>query len=183
MKSSRAAIRYAKALLLESIEKKNIEEVYNDMLIVKETFTNNIDLRHMIDSLVIKNSIKKSTLNLIFKDAGNLCLSLINILFENNRMNLLDIVAEKYLGLYKDFKGIQSAIITSAIPINQEIEKEILETISKLTNKKTTLIKSVDKSLIGGFVLRLGDIQYNASFKNKLKGIKQEFNNTNLSII
>ena len=59
MKSSRAAIRYAKALLLESVEKKNIEEVYNDMLIVKETFTNNIDLRHMIDSLVIKNSIKK----------------------------------------------------------------------------------------------------------------------------
>ena len=77
----------------------------------------------------------------------------------------------------------RSAIITSAIPINEEIEKEILDTISKLTNKKTTLIKSVDKSLIGGFVLRLGDIQYNASFKNKLKGIKQEFNNTNLSII
>jgi F-type H+-transporting ATPase subunit delta len=46
-----------------------------------------------------------------------------------------------------------------------------------------TLINKVDKSLVGGFVLRVGDIEYNASFKNKLKNIKQEFNkNTNLSI-
>ena len=184
MKSTRAAIRYAKALLLESVEKNSLEETYNEMKWVKKTLANHIELRHMIDSLVIKNSIKRSSLNLIFKDAGNLCLSLINVLFENNRMNLLDVVSEKYLRLYKDFKGIQSATVTSAVPINEEIEKEILEKISRLTNKKTTLIKSVDKSLIGGFVLRLGDIQYNASFKNKLKNIKQEFNNnTNLSII
>ena len=57
------------------------------------------------------------------------------------------------------------------------------ELLGKLTNKKTTLTNRVDKSLIGGFVLRVGDIEYNASFKNKLKNIKQEFNkNTNLSI-
>ena len=61
------------------------------------------------------------------------------------------------------------------------MEKEILNKISSITNKKTTLIKKVDKSLIGGFILRLGDFQFNASFKNKLKNIKQEFNkNTNL---
>ena len=58
-----------------------------------------------------------------------------------------------------------------------------IKILNKITNKKTTLINRVDKSLIGGFVLRVGDIEYNASFKNKLKNIKQEFNkNTNLSI-
>ncbi|MDC0116483.1 F0F1 ATP synthase subunit delta, partial [Flavobacteriaceae bacterium] len=51
-----------------------------------------------------------------------------------------------------------------------------------LTNKETILTNKTDSSLIGGFVLRLGDIEYNASFKNKLKTIKQEFTkNTNLS--
>jgi len=55
--------------------------------------------------------------------------------------------------------------------------------ISKLTNKQTTLSNKVDSSLIGGFILRVGDIEYNASFRNKLKTIKQEFTkNTNLSI-
>ena len=98
-------------------------------------------------------------------------------------MNILDVVALKYIERYKDFKGIQSATVTTALPLNDELENQVLERISKLTSKKTTLINKVDQSLVGGFVLRVGDIEYNASFKNKLKNIKQEFNkNTNLSI-
>ena len=63
------------------------------------------------------------------------------------------------------------------------MKSEVLSVISKLTNKQTILSNKVDNSLIGGFILRVGDIEYNASFKNKLKTIKQEFNkNTNLSI-
>ena len=184
MKTSRAAIRYAKALLLESVEKNSIEEIYNDMELVKKTFSNNIELKHMVDSRVIKNSIKLNALNLIFKNLSSLSISLIRVLFENNRMNILDVVALKYIERYKDFKGIQSATVTTAVPLNKKLENQVLETISKLTNKKTTLINKIDQSLVGGFVLRVGDIEYNASFKNKLKNIKQEFNkNTNLSII
>ena len=183
MKSSRAAIRYAKALLLEAVEKNSVEETFSDMEFVKKTFADNIELKHMTGSRVIKNSIKLSSLSLIFKDLGSLTLSLINILHENNRMNIFDIVALKYIELYNDFKEIQSATVTTAVPLNNELEDQVLETISKLTNKKTTLTNRVDKSLIGGFVLRVGDIEYNASFKNKLKNIKQDFNkNTNLSI-
>jgi F-type H+-transporting ATPase subunit delta len=64
------------------------------------------------------------------------------------------------------------------------MKSHVLEVISKLTNKKTILTNKIDSNLIGGFVLRLGDIEYNASFKNKLKTIKQEFTkNTNLSTI
>lgn len=183
MKTSRAAIRYAKALLLESVEKNSIEETFNDMVLVEKTFANNMELKHMVDSRVIKNSIKLSSLNLIFKQLSSLSRSLIKVLFENNRMNILDVVALKYIERYKEFKGIQSAIVTTAVPLNRELENQVLETISKLTNKKTTLINKVDRSLVGGFILRVGDIEYNSSFKNKLKNIKQEFKkNTNLSI-
>lgn len=184
MKTSRAAIRYAKALLLESVEKNSTEQIFLDMELIKNTFYSNIDLKYMVESRVIKNSIKLSSLNLIFKQLSSLSLSLIKVLYDNNRINLLDIIAIKYIERYKEFKGIQSATVTTAIPLNDELENQVLETISKLTNKKTTLINKVDQSLIGGFVLRVGDIEYNASFKNKLKNIKQEFNkNTNLSII
>ena len=184
MKTSRAAIRYAKALLLESVEKNSTEQIFLDMELIKNTFYSNIDLKYMVESRVIKNSIKLSSLNLIFKELSSLSLSLIKVLYDNNRINLLDIIAIKYIERYKEFKGTQSATVTTAIPLNDELENQVLETISKLTNKKTTLINKVDQSLIGGFVLRVGDIEYNASFKNKLKNIKQEFNkNTNLSII
>ena len=180
MKSSRAAIRYARALILESSEKDTLDQTHDDMLLLKETFDQNIDLKHMIESLVIKNSIKLSSLRLIFKNLGQISLNLIDVLSENNRIDIIDLVAEKYIVQYKVIKGIQSATLTTAVPVNKKIEGEFLKKITELTDKKTTLIKKVDKSLIGGFVLRIGDLQYNASYKNKLKNIKQEFNkNTN----
>ena len=180
MKSSRAAIRYARALILESSEKDTLDQTHDDMLLLKETFDQNIDLKHMIESRVIKNSIKLSSLRLVFKNLGQISLNLIDVLSENNRIDIIDLVAEKYIVQYKVIKGIQSATLTTAVPVNKKIEGEFLKKIAELTDKKTTLIKKVDKSLIGGFVLRIGDLQYNASYKNKLKNIKQEFNkNTN----
>ena len=153
------------------------------MEMVLKTFEENTGLSQLIESRVIKNSIKSSSLLLVFKEVSALTKSLIRVLDENNRINLFEIIAYKFIELYKHHKGIQSAIVTTAAPLTKEIEDQVLDTISKLTNKQTTIFNKVDTSLIGGFVLRLGDIEYNASFKNKLKNIKHEFNkNTNLSI-
>mgnify|MGYP000533356490 CR=1 FL=1 len=68
MKTNRAAIRYAKALILESIEKDNLELMYSDMQIVLNTFSENENLQSLAESRIIKNSVKLSSLNLIFKD-------------------------------------------------------------------------------------------------------------------
>ena len=183
MKSSRAAIRYAKALVQESIDKKCLEKVYLDMQIISNTFNQNDDLKFLVESRVVKNSLKLSTLKLIFKNITKLSLKFIDVLSENNRIDLTETVAFKFIELYKDPKGIQSAVVTTAVPLNDKMEKEVLEAISKLTNKKTILENKIDKNLIGGFILRVGDVEYNASFKNKLKNIKQVFTkNTNLSI-
>ena len=182
MKTNRAAIRYAKALILESIEKDSLESMYSDMQIVLNTFKENENLQSLAESRVVKNSVKLSTLNLIFKNLSKLSISLINVLSENNRIDILETISFKFIELYKDHKGIQSALVTTAVPLNEEMKSHVLEVISKLTNKKTVLTNKIDDNLIGGFILRLGDIEYNASFKNKLKTIKQEFTkNTNLS--
>jgi F-type H+-transporting ATPase subunit delta len=135
----------------------------------------------MVDSNIIKNSIKVSSLKLIFKELSSISLSLLNVLNDNNRLNIFDSVALKYKELYNSHKDIQLATVTTAVPLSKDLENQVLSTVSKLTNKKTNLVNKIDKTLIGGFVLRVGDIEYNASFKNKLKSIKQEFNkNTNL---
>jgi len=183
MKSSRAAIRYAKALILESVEKDILEEMNSDMHIILNTFEENQNLRSLVESRVVKNSLKLSTLSLIFKNLNSLAIKFINVLSENNRIDLLEIISLKFTDLYKQQKGIQSALVITAVPLNEEMKSEVLSVISKLTNKQTTLSNKVDSSLIGGFILRVGDIEYNASFRNKLKTIKQEFTkNTNLSI-
>ena len=95
MKTNRAAIRYAKALILESIEKDSLESMYSDMQIVLNTFKENENLQFLAESRVIKNSLKSSTLNLIFKYLSKLSTSLINVLSENNRIDLFETISFK----------------------------------------------------------------------------------------
>ena len=71
MKSSRAAIRYAKALIQESIEVDSLESMYSDMQVVLNTFQENDNLKFLVESRVVKNSLKLSTLKLIFKKIIN----------------------------------------------------------------------------------------------------------------
>ena len=97
MKTSRAAIRYAKALILESVEKNNLEETFSDMEMVLKTFEENTGLSQLIESRVIKNSIKSSSLLLVFKEVSALTKSLIRVLDENNRINLFEIIAYKFI--------------------------------------------------------------------------------------
>ena len=183
MKSTRAATRYARALILESTETDSLELVHDDMLVVSGTFDQNAELKHMVDSLVIKNSIKLASLKLIFKNLSQIALNLIGVLSQNNRIDLIQNVAEQYVLQYREIKGIQSATLITAVPITKDVENQVLNKISEMTDKKTTLIKKIDQTLIGGFILRIGDSQYDASYKNKLETIKQEFNkNTNALI-
>ena len=183
MKSTRAAIRYARALILESAEADSLELIHDDMLVLSETFDQNVELKHMVDSLVIKNSVKLASLKLIFKNLSQITLKLIDVLSQNNRIDLIQNVAEQYVLQYREIKGIQSATLITTVPVTKDVENQVLKKISELTDKKTTLIKKIDQTLIGGFILRIGDSQYNASYKNKLETIKQEFNkNTNALI-
>ena len=75
-------------------------------------------------------------------------------------------------------KGEEVAYVTTAVPLTSDLEKKILETVTKATGSKVTLENKIDESIIGGFVLRVGDTQYDASIANKLNGLKREFTNS-----
>ena len=71
MKSSRAAMRYAKALILESVEKDSLEEMNSDMHIILNTVEENQNLRSLVESRVVKNSLAK----IAIKDTSFECMN------------------------------------------------------------------------------------------------------------
>ena len=58
--------------------------------------------------------------------------------------------------------------------------EEIENKVKALTSKNVNLTNVVDQEIVGGFVLRVGDLQYNASFKDQLKKLEQEFLNISI---
>ena len=68
-------------------------------------------------------------------------------------------------------------LVTSAVALSESLEKEIKEKVAKLINKEVTITNLVDPSLLGGFILRVGDLQYNASVAAQLQQLEREFTN------
>lgn len=178
MSGTRAAGRYAKAILNFALDKKNEVEVNNDMLLIAKTVEESNDLKLLLNSPVLKSEIKKSALKAVFSDkVSEITLKSINLLIENKRLSILGDVAEKYTILYDELKGIQVAKVTSAIPLTETLNAKVLSKVKEITGKEATIESNVNPDIIGGFILRIGDIQYDASIANKLQVLKRQFEN------
>ena len=177
MSGSRAAKRYAKAVLLQTNEVNNASEVYEDMQVVYNTITDSNELSEMLQSPVYTEENKKEALLEIFSKQSETTKSLIKILVENKRTSLLSQVATSYVEIYKESQGIKVAQVTTAVSLSSELETKVLAKVKELTGSdKVTIESTIDESIIGGFILRVGDLQYNASIANNLARIKREFN-------
>ncbi|WP_142784443.1 ATP synthase F1 subunit delta [Changchengzhania lutea] len=175
MAGARAAIRYAKAVLSLTLDLNTAEAVNKDMKLITNTIADNKNLREALQSPVISSSIKKNILLEVFKNTNTSTLNLIDTLIANNRIDILGLVAAKYNQLYDKSKGIELATVTTAIALTDDLKKQVLEKAKQLTGKDVEVENIVDESIIGGFILRIGDIQYNASVANQLNKLKREF--------
>ena len=175
MSGARAAIRYAKAVLSLANDQKASKIVNEDMMLMASTIAESKDLSDLLQSPVVSASIKKSILLEVFKNTNTITLNLIDTLISNKRIAILAEVASKYSELYDDGQGKKVAIVTTAIPLSTDLEAKVLAKAKQLTGTDVEVKNIVDESIIGGFILRIGDIQYNASIANQLSKLKREF--------
>ncbi|MBC8755300.1 ATP synthase F1 subunit delta [Kordia sp. YSTF-M3] len=175
MAGSRAAIRYAKAVLALAQDQKAGAAVAKDMDGIVKTMTNSKELRSMLSSPIVKPETKKSALHEIFTGMNAVSDGLIDALIANKRINLLDNIAEQYAILFDESQGKQLAVVTTAIPLTDELRSKVLAKVNDLTKNEVIIENKIDESIIGGFILRLGDLQYNASIANQLNNLKRSF--------
>lgn len=176
MKGTRAALRYAKATLNLAKDKGLAKEVNDDMLLITQTINENHDLLVLLKSPIVKATDKKNVLSSIFKSKTNpITLGVINLLIENKRIELLPLVAKEYVIIYDFLKGIEIAHVTTAVPLTKELEAKILNKIKEFSNNDISFENKIDPSIIGGFILRVGDKQLDSSVSGQLKGLLSNF--------
>ncbi|WP_242203369.1 ATP synthase F1 subunit delta [Aestuariivivens insulae] len=175
MAGSRAAIRYAKAVLALATEQKNADVVNEDMKLIANTIDQSVELSDLLNNAVTKSETKKAALLAVFPKLNAVTTGLFDVLISNKRIDILNDVAKKYSVLYDQLTGKEVAQVTTAFPMTSDLELKVLAKIKELTNKAVELENIVDESILGGFILRIGDQQYDASVSNKLNKLKREF--------
>ena len=177
MAGTRAAIRYSKAILDLANSKGVAEVVSDDMKTIATTINGNLELSTFIQNPTIKVEVKEKALLEVFAGSNAVTKGLFHLLFENKRFEILGAIAVEYGKLSDLANGKELAQVTTAFPMDVALEAQVLEKIATFSDKKITLENIVDPAIIGGFILRIGDKQYNASVYNRLQVLKREFSN------
>lgn len=177
MAGTRAAIRYAKAIFDVAHSKGVASEVNNDMLLIASTVGSNAELSDFIGNPTISVEIKENALLEVFEHTDAVTKSLFHLLQENKRFGLIEAIASEYSRLFDEMNGIEVAKVTTAVPLDDEMKSKVMSKILTFSNKKINIENIVDPSIIGGFILRIGDQQYNASVANRLQMLKRELSN------
>lgn len=175
--SRRAAHRYAKAVVELSQEQNKLDVVYENMDLIFRTLESNKELRTVLKSPVVKLSTKLDIVSDVFKDVDALLQDLFKTLAENNRIDVLMLVADEFISLYKKLKHIQEATVITAASLTPELEEKVQSTIKSLTGYHAKITNQIDKSIIGGFILKIDDLQYDASAQGNLNALKREIKN------
>lgn len=154
------------------------------MILINQTIKKSSDLQAFLKSPVIKNNMKKNALLEIFKSVNGMTSGVFELLIENNRLDILPLVATNYNRLFNEMNGVQVAKVTTAVPLTPALEAKIQQKVRELTGNEAKIENIIDESIIGGFILRVGDIQYNGSVSAQLTNLKRELqNNTYVSKI
>ncbi len=177
MSVDRIASRYA-ASLLELAEKQNqVDQVIDDLKGFKKAVSENRDFELMLKSPIITSEKKQAIMQQIYsgKVQGS-TMDFFNLVVKKKREMFLPEIAEAFQDLYNKKNHIAAATLTTAVPATEQIMAEVNRVIKENTNaQKVDLKTKIDPSLIGGFILRFEDKQYDASIATKLVRMKKEF--------
>ena len=172
---SRAAIRYAKAILDIATESNNTTAVNNDMKTIVLAIKESEELKDFLSNPIVNGEVKMSALSEIFSSLQTETKGLFQLLLANKRFEILSAIATKFNELFDIASGVEKAVVTTAVPLTAELEVLVTNKLKEFSSNTISITNVVDASIIGGFVLRIGDKQYNASVANKLQQLKREF--------
>ena len=181
MDQSKINVRYAKAFFTLAKDKGLTTELRRDAGIIAAVCATSTDFNLLLESPVVKTSQKIKTFKNIFEGKVNiLSIKFLVLIAENKRERYIPGIFRNLEDLYRQEEGIKTAALTSALPLDNSIILQVKQILEKEFKSKVELSQKVNEELIGGFVLRVGDQQYDASIVTQLKKIKEQLLQTEL---
>lgn len=174
MKSTRVVSRYAKAFLQFSLDCKKEDKIVKEMKELFSAIEAYPNLENFLSDPILSAEKKINVKENLFKSFSKEVNDFLDLLIKKKRESFLKMIAIKFIDLYNTNKNIIPATVVSATPLSVQSEKEILKKANEMTSFKVKLEKVVDPKILGGFILRVADLQYNASLSNRLGVLKRE---------
>lgn len=175
MSEFRIASRYSKSLMDLAIEQNKLEEVKADMELFSKVCSENNDFVLLLKNPIIKSFKKAAIIQEIFKGkVEKLTFLFLDLVAKKGREAVLPEIANVFKDLYNEYKGIIEAEVTTTVTLDAPLRKEVERIVGEISGKSVSLVEKVDKDLIGGFIIKVGDRQIDESIQTKLNTLRRE---------
>ena len=172
----RVANRYAMALMDLGIERNALDKIAEDLREVETTIRGSQEFKVVLMNPVITPDRKLALLTEIFgKRFDTITMSFIALLVKKGRAEFLFATAEEFLDMLDAKNNVVRAQISSATTLNADEQGEIQKKLETLTGKIVQAGFTIDPSLRGGFVARIGDRMVDASLRHQLEMLREQF--------
>ena len=176
MANQRLSSRYANSLLQLAKEANSLNDIFADVKLIDKTISESKDLASMLNSPIISSKIKSNVLSKVF--GGNvkeLTSNFLKLLVSKGREDYLQEICKSFIEEYNKMNKIADVTLVTAIPATDKIVKEVTDFLTKSGKySKVSIKQKIDKSIIGGFVLKMGDQLLDNSIQRKLQVIRKE---------
>jgi F-type H+-transporting ATPase subunit delta len=180
MQGTRVAARYAKSFIDLTQEQGVLELAYSDMKSIADLCKSNHDFVTFLKSPIIKTDKKQAVLKEIFAGKlNNVTDAYLQLITAKKREVYLDEISLEFINQYKEKKKILTAVVTTANGIDEVIRKKVMDIVKGASTSEVVLEEKINKEIIGGFIIRVGDKQVDASIATKLNDLKRTFKENN----
>jgi F-type H+-transporting ATPase subunit delta len=176
MKNPKLASRFAAALYDFAIETNHVEPTYQNVLLVQQVITENQELKNILESPIIPEDKKQKIFRKIFTDnLSNTALRFFALILKKRREPQLLMICKQFVKLYYSHHNIKEAYITTALPLSEETKLYIKNYIEQDVSYTLVLHFAVDEKIIGGIIIKIDDLFFDASIQTKINKLKAEF--------
>lgn len=173
MKQIILARRYAKALFAVGKEDGKFEE-YSEALQGMAQLYADTDLEDSLTNPLYPMDVREKVMEGVVASIGvdKVMANFLNLLVEKKRADVLPDIADEYQIMVDEEKNVSHGTVVSAVELSKKLQAKVQATLEKITGKKVELTASVDPSIIGGIIAKVGDLELNGSIKTQLASLK-----------
>ncbi|WP_167957721.1 ATP synthase F1 subunit delta [Anaerosporobacter faecicola] len=170
---------YGEALFELALEDGTLDTIIEEVTVTKQAIAENGDLLKLLNHPKIDKEEKVSVIENIFKGrVSDTLVGFLVIIVQKDRYNELSAIFEYFLAKVREYKNIGVASVTSAVILTEEQKEQVKQRLLQTTKySQFEVTYLVDKSIIGGLVIRIGDRVVDSSIRTKLQMLAKDLRN------
>lgn len=178
MSTGIVAEKYSTAIFELAQEQDLLKVLEEDFLYVLEVMSSHKELKLLLAHPVMENKMKIDLVKKIFADSINkIALNFINVMIERGRSSYITEAITNFITLSREARGITEATVIVTEPLTEQAQEKLMQRLQSILQKEVVLKIKIDKKILGGMIVQIGDKRIDASIARRLEEFEKVLRN------